>query len=322
MSFSGCRDRSGGLFVSVGGPLATHAAGGGKRSLSISEQVGLLEARGLVDEAGHLPRALMTHGYFRLSGYWRYFQIDPSAGRNAFLHGTEFLEVLDIYRLDSELRNLLLEGISEVEVALRASLIANLCTPGGLGTEYLHETTYSDRVDASGRSHRAKLLSDIRDDIARSKERHVRHHRLTGDGSVPLWVATEAMSFGTLSRMFGLLADRETQRRVAKRFGYDDGLFSSAPSNLRAVAVFRNVCAHHSRIWNRPVQQDQPRLFSGAFAPGVRPRDFVGAPWGVISVLGHMVMQVRNDTTFADAVHRLVTSNSLYWQGVSDPSDA
>ncbi|WP_170169567.1 Abi family protein [Plantibacter flavus] len=205
----------------------------------------MLEARGLVDEAGHLPRARMTHGYFRLSGYWRYFQIDPSAGRNAFLHGTEFLEVLDIYRLDAELRNLLLEGISEVEVALRASLIANLCTPGGLGTEYLQETTYSDRVDASGRSHRAKLLSDIRD-----------------------------------------------------------------------------VCAHHSRIWNRPVQQDQPRLFSGAFPPGVGPRDFVGAPWGVISVLGHMVMQVRNDTTFADAVHRLVTSNSLYWQGVSDPSDA
>lgn len=292
-----------------------------KTALSIQHQVQRLSTRGMLDAGDHVPRALMTHGYFRLSGYWRYFQLDPRAGRNTFAHGTDFADVLDIYRLDADLRNLLLEGISEVEVALRASLITNLCAPGALGTEYLRESTYSDRVGAQGRSHRSKLISDIHDDIERSKEHHVKHHRSSGVGSVPLWVATEAMSFGTLSRMFGLLADETVQRQVAKRFGYVDGLFSSMKSNLRAVAVFRNVCAHHSRIWNRPIQQDQPRLFSGAFPPRARPRDFAGAPWGVISVLGHMVEQVRHDSTFMDAVDQLVTSNPLYWQGVSSPSD-
>lgn len=291
-----------------------------KPSLSIADQITRLKHRGLQDSRNDLTRALMTHGYFRLSGYWRYFQNDPSGGHNAFTLGTDFAGVFDVYQRDAEMRNLLLEGLSEVEVAFRASLVANLCVPGQDGTEYQLVDTYTDRTDDSGASLRDRLLDDIKNDVDRSKERHVRHHRKAGVAAVPLWVATEALSFGILSRMYGLLADESTQKKIAKRFGYDGGLFTSMGPNMRAVAVFRNVCAHHSRIWNRTIDHDKPRLFAGAFGPGETPRSFSTAPWGIICTLGHMVKNVRGNDSFMDDVRAAANGDPAYVNGLKSPN--
>jgi len=260
----------------------------------------------------------MTQGYFRLSGYWRYFQIEPTQGRNTFHHGTDFADVYSMYLLDAELRNLLLEGLAEVEIALRASLTANLCVPGGFGTEYQETSTYGPAVGDDGKPLREGLLASVKDDVDRSKERHVRHHRNTG--TVPLWVATEALSFGTVSRMYGLLADEKVMTSVAKRFGYVDGLTNSMRSNLRSVAVFRNVCAHHGRVWNRVIHTDKPRLFGGAFPGESNFRAYHDTPWGVISVLGHLVRNVRGDDSFMKAVTSLAQQDSEYFTGLKSPS--
>lgn len=304
---------------SVGGPFfAGRLPNVSKVSLSISQQLEQLDRRGLLDSQKELPRALMTQGYFRLSGYWRYFQIEPTQGRNTFHHGTDFADIYSMYLLDAELRNLLLEGLAQVEIALRASLTANLCTPGGLGTEYQDTSTYDPAAGDDGKPLREGLLANVNDDIDRSKERHVRHHR--NAGTVPLWVATEALSFGTVSRMYGLLVDEKAKSSVAKRFGYVDGLTTSMRSNLRSVAVFRNVCAHHGRIWNKVIHADKPRLFPGAFPAQPDFRTHHDTPWGVISVLGHFVRNVRGNDSFMNDVNSLVQRNSHYSTGLKSPS--
>lgn len=290
-----------------------------KPSLSIADQARRLRDRGMLDADRSLVRALVSHGYFRLSGYWRYFRPGLADGDDSFAHGTDFSQVMAMYQDDADLRNLLLEGIAELEVALRSAMVAYLCVPGGSGTEYLDPSTYGDRVDAGGTLLRDRLLRDLADDIARSKERHVRHHRTNGPGRVPLWVATEAMSFGTLSRMYGLLADTAIRGAVAKRFGYDGGLTSSLATNLRSVSVFRNVCAHHGRVWNRVIHHDKPRLFTGLTAGSGRPSAFATAPWGVILVLAHFVAQVRRDDSFMRGVERLVGADGPFRQGLLSP---
>lgn len=266
----------------------------------------------------------MTHGYFRLSGYWRFFQIDPAASNNIFTHGTEFSTVLDLYLLDTELRNLLLEGLAEVEIALRSSIVANMCVPGQFGTEYLDPQIYKSWVNTSTSAlFRDELLTTIESDLVRSKERHVVHHRRAGMNQVPLWVATEALSFGTLSRMFGLWADAQGSSRVAKRFGYDKGLESSFQTNLRAISVFRNVCAHHGRNWNRVVTSDKPRLFAGAFPEehGSVTR-YAETTWGAIRVLCHFVENIRKDDSFTCAVDVLVNQDPVFKKGLTQPDRA
>jgi abortive infection bacteriophage resistance protein len=60
-------------------------------------------------------------------------------------------------------------------------------------------------------------------------------------------MATEIMSFGSLSMMFsGML--KSDQKRVAYRYGLQ-------PSTLRSwmhhLVYVRNLCAHHARLWDR-----------------------------------------------------------------------
>jgi abortive infection bacteriophage resistance protein len=290
-----------------------------KPSLSIPDQIAQLSARGLADSGSTLSRALIDHGYFRLSGYWRYFQVDPRAGKNSFETGADFVDVYEIYRTDADLRNLLLEGMAEVEIALRAILVAKLCAPGGDGLEYLEESSFEERFDDTGASLRSRLLDDIRTDLARSKERHVVHYRSKDQDAVPFWVATEALSFGILSRMYGLLADDAIRDSIASRFGY-----LTAPhfaTNIRAVAAFRNVCAHHSRIWNRHVRQDVPRIFSRLVDARLVRSDYQNTPWGIIAVLADMVGAVRRNDSFMSDVQNCVPMVDAYWAGLSRPSD-
>lgn len=116
-----------------------------KPSISIAEQVAKLTTHGLLDSDNELSSALVDHGYFRLSGYWRYYQINPAEERNTFEHGSDFRNVYDVYKADADLRNLLLEGLAELEIALRAMLTAKLCVLGGKGVEYLSEDVYVGR---------------------------------------------------------------------------------------------------------------------------------------------------------------------------------
>lgn len=274
----------------------------------------MLRSRGLHDSQSLLPGALLGIGYFRLSGYWRYFQVNPAKGGNNFQPGVDFAKVFDLHQHDAELRNLLLEGLAEIEIALRTILIAHTCAIGGPGTEYLQASSYRESYDKTGALLRDKLLADLWADINRSQEAHVVHHRTESPKGIPLWVAVEALSFGVLSRMFGLLDSEDIRSRSAQRFGYSSP--AHFRTNLRSVTVFRNRCAHHSRVWNSRVRQDVPRMFPNLIDEELVAANYENTPWGVIAVVADLVGQVRGDTTFFDAVSRLVPRGGLYWKGL------
>lgn len=279
----------------------------------------MLSSRGLHDSQSLLPGALLGIGYFRLSGYWRYFQVDPANGRNNFQPGSDFANILDLHEYDAVLRNLLLEGLAEIEIALRAILVAHTCAIGGTGTEYLEASSYRKSYDKRGALLRDKLLADLWADINRSKEAHVLHHRAESPQGIPLWVAVEALSFGVLSRMCGLLDSEDISRRIAERFGYSSP--AHFRTNLRSVTVLRNRCAHHSRVWNIRVRQDVPRIFPKLIDKELVTANYLNTPWGVIAVAADLVGQVRGDTTFLNALSRLVPRGGLYWTGLISPSN-
>nr|VFK75803.1 MAG: Abi-like protein [Candidatus Kentron sp. MB] len=72
------------------------------------------------------------------------------------------------------------------------------------------------------------------------------------------------MSLGLLSRFVGNIKSKEIRKAIASTYGLDDSVMSSL---LRHLAYVRNLCAHHSRIWNRKFtitvkhsQSEQSRL--------------------------------------------------------------
>ena len=80
------------------------------------------------------------------------------------------------------------------------------------------------------------------------------HFRETYGPHLPIWVATEVMSFGVLSGLYDLMTQAD-QEILAARFHIstadgkgDRGASSNWLNNLRNV---RNICAHYGRLWNR-----------------------------------------------------------------------
>jgi abortive infection bacteriophage resistance protein len=119
-------------------------------------------------------------------------------------------------------------------------------------------------------------LDRLREEAERSSELFVTHFKQTYSDfpDLPVWIATEVMSFGALSTMFaGML--KADQRMIALRYRLQARVLASWMHHLVYV---RNLCAHHARLWDRvwtikpelPVSKDwQPphlpgnnRLFS------------------------------------------------------------
>src|SRR5699024_8069283 len=75
---------------------------------------------------------------------------------------------------------------------------------------------------------------------------------------LPVWVVTEILDFGGLSRLYAGLLQRDRDEIAASL-----GLFDASGAGnggalqdwLKNINVVRNVCAHHGRLWNANVTE-------------------------------------------------------------------
>ena len=265
-----------------------------KPFLTVEQQVQKLRDNGLLLEDADLAltkQLLRDHNYYRLSGYFRYFQINPAVGKNRFDVNATFSNFRAAYLFDQQLVRKLHEGIAEFEVVFRsqlAYLMGQSTGPGG----YLEERAYEYRNGA-----RDTLFKSISKDLDQSTERFAEHHKTRGE-SMPIWAAVETMSLGTTSKMYGLTTDVEgVLKPLATRF---DLKHSHAARTFRAMTVLRNVCAHHGRIWNRShgIELEAPRKVQTDQDRSI----YKNTPWAWIMTLAHLVDTVRNDHVYSDTL--------------------
>jgi abortive infection bacteriophage resistance protein len=207
--------------------------------LSCSDQVALLQSRGLTVLDPTAAAAFLSHvNYYRFSGYCLAFETT----RHAFLSGVAFEQVRASYDFDRVLRDLVTEALEVVEVDFRTAIAHRFGhRRGPFG--HTHATAFFRRF-----AH-ADWLTKLRDETDRSHEPFVIHYRMTYAEypDLPVWMATEIMSFGALSLMFkGML--RVDQRDVAARYRLQPTHLASL---MHHSVYVRNLCAHHSRLWDR-----------------------------------------------------------------------
>lgn len=207
--------------------------------LSIPDQLTKLESRGLVIGNRQSAEKFLWHlNYYRFSGYCLAFE----DSRHAFRVRTKFEDVVAAYRFDVALRDLLTEALEVIEVDSRsvmAYLFGSNC--GAFG--HIDPTNFKPSFNHTDWNER------VREETDRSSELFVEHFKnnYAGFPNLPCWIATEVMSFGTVSKMYGGLKDA-LQNPIASRYNMQKGDFESA---LHHLSYVRNVCAHHSRLWDR-----------------------------------------------------------------------
>jgi len=130
----------------------------------------------------------------------------------------------------------------------------------------------------------------------------------------PLWVVTELMTFGELSRWFALTKDVKVKSAVAKDLGMPSR--EVLEGTLQLLSYIRNICAHHGRLWNRQTVKRLPniRRFSDDLVvvearteQGIQaqPANFI---YNALVVLVHMLRRQSPDTSFAHRVADLAAS--------------
>ncbi len=259
---------------------------------SYVDQLKRVESRGLVvtDRAKALDY-LKRIGYYRLSGYWYSFRErsgpfviwdafgkKPSKSQNkvqriaidSFKPGATFGNAVNLYVFDKKLRLLTLDALERVEVALRVDIshsLGELDAFAYLRPELFHPT-FSVEIDKdSGVTRHHDWLGRQAQLICQSKEEFVRHNKAKYGLPLAIWVACEVWDFGTMSRLFAGMWEQE-QDAISAVYGVRNGrVFASW---LRSLNYLRNVCAHHSRLWNRNII-DQPKFPPSSEIPWVAP---------------------------------------------------
>lgn len=215
-----------------------------KPAISITDQIALLRQRGLVIDDEARARHYLTYvSYYRLRAYWLPFEGPGVNGSHQFQDGARFDDVLALYIFDRQLRLLVMDAVERVEVAIRATWAHHMAMAYG-AHGYLDAQHYAD----AGRH--AKAITDLTKEFARSSDTFAEHYRTKYDTPVlpPVWMAAELMSFGLLSKFISDLKLRSDRQAIAKPFGIDERVLTSFAHHMSHV---RNICAHHSRLWNR-----------------------------------------------------------------------
>ncbi len=146
------------------------------------------------------------------------------------------------------MRQLVINELEKIEIAVRAKMIYILSHQFG-------PYWYSNPDNFKVRHVHTETLSKIKMEYNRSDAQFVKAFKSKYTNDLPpSWTAFEIISFGSTSRLFSILKSGRSKREISDYFGLDDNTFSSW---LHGFVYVRNVCAHHSRLWNR-IMRIQP----------------------------------------------------------------
>ncbi len=205
------------------------------------EHVAILKSRGMSFDDGDEAAFFLQHiNYYRLGAYWLPFVRDHAS--HTFHDGVHFRDVLNLYRFDRQLRLLLLDAIERVEISVRCNWAYQMAHHYGPHA-HLNQTIVTNRDN--WRKNVAKLLNDV----SGPKEVFLIHHCQSYSEALPaIWVVCEIMTLGQLSSWYKSLGPKHVRSAISGTYDLDETVLESW---LHHLSIVRNICAHHSRLWNR-----------------------------------------------------------------------
>jgi abortive infection bacteriophage resistance protein len=227
-----------------------------KPALSTEQHIVLLRQRGLaIPDEKRAAHYLDFIGYYRLGIYCKFFQ-QPGSTEHRFKCGTEFENVLKLYIFDRELRLLFMDVLERIEVAFRATLSNTMCVNHGPHW-YLEAANFQEKFQHK------RFIASVRKECGTLE--NGRTHAFTehyfktysAPELPPSWMVVEAMSLGSWSKVYSMLASKPRRAEIAERFEMHPDYFKRW---MHALTLLRNICAHHLLLWNRRFRQRLPEI--------------------------------------------------------------
>ncbi len=137
-----------------------------------------------------------------------------------------------------------MDVIEKIEISMRTQVIYQWAMSYG-SHWHLDGTLFRNSVQL------AKGYTRLNKEVDRSVETFIDHYKTTytSPPEPPCWMSLEVSSFGLLSLIFRNLKIGAEKKAVTRYYGLKD--VSVLESWMHSFSNIRNICAHHSRLWNR-----------------------------------------------------------------------
>ncbi len=220
-----------------------------KLYLTIDEQIEHLRNKGLnVGNIKNAKKYLSEIGYYKLiNGYRKPFMFfNEKTNQKEFYKNTSLEELYYLYRFDEELKDLIFNKISSIEVKIKAAMSDVISRKYGTNDNlYLLEENF--KPDSS----KTLKFIDVKNEILKTIEKQYnKHNSITwyhdNYGYYPFWVLSNVLSIGTISIIFSKMK-QEDQNEIAKVFDVKPKFLESS---LVILQLFRNASAHNEVVYN------------------------------------------------------------------------
>lgn len=274
------------------------------KALQIEDILEMLKQQGLTieDEKG-AAHTLRNISYSRFKAYLVPLMAERSTHK--FKPGATFNQAYAYYGFDRRFRELVFHELEKVEISIRTHIAYAL--NGSEGGYWFTNPNHFKNAS----SHKY-LLKVLKREIERSDVDAIRSFRSKYSNEFPpSWISLEAASLGLLSTIYDEMKAGQIKERIAGYYGVDSTTFASW---LRHIVYIRNLCAHHSRLWNHTLTvcariPDNPK---GLF-PKVR-KGMEKNVYYTLCIIKYLQNTVKPANTFATRLKSLIDNFPLIGQ--------
>lgn len=263
------------------------------------EQLDLLSKRGglIIEDHEKAIHLLKNLNYYRLSGYLYPMLKDPKEDHK-FKAGSTFENAFKIYCFDRELKQLINGEIEKIEVSFR-SKITYVLSHKYDAFWYTYEGLFKDTsIHSKSLNATYKMAKESTEDFARKfNKNYINTH-------LPSWMALELVTFTHLSVLYSNIKDSSAKTDIAASYGLSTPIMENW---LKILTYTRNICAHHSRFWNRRLAYSMPKPrkkfdYDWIDMSGVSKN----SSYAYISIIKYLINVVNPNNTFTEKLVKLI----------------
>lgn len=208
-------------------------------------QLKILRSRGLKVDT-RAKKILVKENYYNVINGYKDLFLDQFQSAELFKAGTDFFEIVALYEFDRELRFIFLKRLLKIENQIKSVVVFKF-SEKYKHDNYLKLSNFNYTGNSNQLSNIMNVISSFQRTVSDQSSKHNSiTHYVTQYGYVPLWVLVNVLSFGQISKFYGILKHHDKQS-IAREFRISDNVFFSY---LKFISIFRNICAHDERLYN------------------------------------------------------------------------
>lgn len=222
---------------------------------NINELISIQQDRGLNIINDEKTRKIITFSnYYGIFNRYKDPFLDSNSKEEKYISDSDFDEIYELYKFDHRIKSIFFEYILMIENNVK-SIVANEFSKVYGHKNYLLIDNFNNTIPLNQhmtlefkKAQILDLISKIDQEISNKliNNNQMINHYIINHGYVPLWVLVNILSFGTISKFYYLMKDRD-KNNVSKYYNIKPDQFESV---LKILTEFRNACAHSERIYS------------------------------------------------------------------------